>query len=267
MNSTCAPLARSVHSMPGPEVVARAGRLGGGGVVVVAGGRVEHDVADGGGLQRRDGGGPLPVEPLVGVEHVRRPRRRPEVGRDGLDARRDVADVRLGRVVRDAVRPVARDRRVHQACVEVGAQGGQVVGAVVRGEHEHAAVEREVVGHAEAPVHRQPVAVAAGVDPLRARARGVAAVLVGHRDLHVRARRHVAVERLLEQVVDRLDAEVRDEQPRAPRAARVGLGDPPPADVELDGRAVRVGAAERHGVGGPVEQRQPSVRVGRRRPR
>ena len=251
----------------GAEVDPAHGRLDGGGVVVVAGGRVQHDVADGRGLQRRDGGGPLPVEPLVRVEHVGR-RRRPEVGRDGLDARGDVADVRLGRVVRDAVRAVARDRRMQQVRGQVGAHGGEVVGAVVRGEHEHAAVEREVVRHAETAVHRQPVAVAAGVDPFRAGTRRVGAALVGHRDLHVGARRRVnpAGERLLEQVVDRLDAEVGDEQPGATGAARVGLGDPPAADVERDGRAAGVGPAERHGVGGPVQQRQPSTRVAGRGP-
>jgi len=49
---------------------------------------------------------------------------------------------------------------------------------------------------------------------------------------------------------------------RARPGPPASASDPPPAHVERDGRAVRVGSAERHGVGGPVEQRQPPVRVG-----
>ena len=267
MNSTCAPLVRSVQSMPGPRSSA-----GHGGLAPRRRCRRSRWRSPARRSGRARSAAPRRWRAAAGRAAGRgrtrpAPCRGPEVGRDGLDARGDVADVGLGRVVRDAVRAVARDRRVQQARGQVGAHGGEVVGAVVRGEHEHAAVEREVVGHAEAAVHRQPVAVAAGVDPVRAGPRRVEAALVGHRDLHVRAWRCVAREGFLEQVVDRLDAEVRDEEPSAARAARVGLGDPAPPDVEHDGRAVRVRHAERDGVGGPVQQRQPPSGVERARRR
>ncbi len=120
-----------------------------------------------------------------------------------------------------------------------------------------------MVGQVEAPLHRQPVAVAARVGLGHAGAGGVHALLVGHRHLHVCPRRGVGAAREghLEQVVDGLDAEVGDEQPAAARAARVGLRHPAAVDVDHDRVGVGIGRAEGDGVGGPVQQGQAAAGV------